>query len=104
MTAFFQKQPDDAGPEFRSRCLERLQSALAGEGGELENLEKVRAESTPEHYYRAGLRGTDLMVYIYDDGAEVLGPHTDRRFEWQAFDSLDELCEEFVQTAVELCG
>ena len=43
-----------------------------------------------EDYVKVSV-GTDLTFWLYRNGAGILGPRIDDRFEWQDFESLDEL-------------
>jgi hypothetical protein len=69
-------------------------------------LEDYEVSGVREVFIRGRLSGTDLRVFIYEDGAEVSSPpgekehKVDDRFERPDFRSLAELSAAFVESAV----
>jgi hypothetical protein len=81
----------------------QLREALQVQGLELQPYQLHRVDSPKrETYVEAGILGTPLTVWIYEDGAQVSGPKVDRRFEdWDA-NNPSELVDSFVSAAVAL--
>ena len=44
------------------------------------------------------------IFWIYVDGANVIGPKLDKRFEWQDYKNLDTLQEDFLRFVQRLLG
>jgi hypothetical protein len=84
--------------DFQLATERALAEALDGRGIRLENVE-VTGET--ETCIRASLGGSGLEVFVYEDGAGILGPSLDRRFEVEDFAGLEALRQAFVLEAVE---
>jgi len=91
---------------FQHDCEGRLSRALQEIGLRLDERTVgivrglVFATDAPESYVEARIAGTELKVFIYEDGAEISGGGIDDRFEQADYDSLDELATAFVARAV----
>jgi hypothetical protein len=64
-------------------------------------LENVEVTGETETCIRASLGGSGIEVFVYEDGAGILGPGLDRRFELDDFATLDALRQAFVLEAAE---
>jgi hypothetical protein len=82
---------------FQKRAARLLDEALVSVGSQLENR---RVEGRGEHFIRAGLKGTSVEVFIYEDEAQLLGAGVDQRFEAVDYPTAEALSRAFIQRAV----
>ena len=103
-SAMSHDDPEQRLNEFQRETERMLRASLERVGG---ILEARQVDGVRETYVRARLGGTDLRIFIYDDGAEVSSlprlhkQSVDDRFERADFRSLPELAAAFVQSAVQ---
>jgi hypothetical protein len=80
--------------QFPVICEKTLVEALNKKGHSLTNRAK---DGYQEKYVRAGISGTGLEIYIYEDGAGLFGPEVDFSFEWPDYDSESEIIDDFIE-------
>ena len=82
--------------EFQIECEKALIDALASP------IVERSISGIKESFIVGYLPNTELKIYIYLDGAEVVGNSVDERFESADYDSLADLQRDFISKAVEL--
>src|SRR5258707_97625 len=82
--------------EFQLKCEKVLKERLVQKGFEFAKREMCGEK---ELYLRIYVR--HLVLYVYEDGAEISGHEIDERFEKPGSNSLDELMERFIACALE---
>ncbi len=96
-----EQNAEDRLNEFQRATEQMLSAALTEVGG---GIDGRHVGGKHEAYVECRLAGTDLRIFIYEDGAEVSsGPQSKERvhdqFEKSDFRSLRELSEAFVRRA-----
>jgi len=81
---------------FQLRAIERLNQA----GVHLE----FQRKGTREIYLQASIPGTDVEVFIYSDGAQVVGEYNNFVGEEGDFRTADDLIDKLVASTIEQTG
>ncbi len=83
----------------QEQCEQAMAAALQGIGARLVNR---RMEGKSETYVMAQVEGTDLTVYVYENGeGQIRGPSVDDRFEAADFGSVPEMVAAIARRLVE---
>jgi hypothetical protein len=91
-----QSQPPSAPTQARPRLALGHWTAVAPSG-----LAVRRLEGAKETLIRATVSGTDAEVFIYENGAQLLGPDVDKRLEVLDYRDGDALAGAFVHQTAE---
>ena len=85
--------------EFQTACEREVHNVLHAFGRQLvgRRIGQVSGSRDPDFFVSGTISGTETEVFVYDDGAELLGGKgVDVRMERPDFDTLDELKNAYV--------
>ena len=91
--------------EFQISCEGQLSKALGTISRRLSNRELGVMDSctrpdTDETYIHGEIEGSDIELWIYEDGAMFSGPEIDMRYEIQDYDNPEELMNTFIEELI----